>query len=44
MALKRLVIEHGVPKGEANAGAPTKGYLKELAIKHGCTGLRFADS
>ena len=34
MALKRLVIAHGVPKAEASA-VPTKGALKELAIKHG---------
>ena len=41
MALKRLVIEKGVPKAEVNSGPPTKGALKELAQKHGC-GLRFA--
>ena len=41
MALKRLVIEHGVPKAEANSGAPTKGHLRELAVKHGCVNLRF---
>jgi len=40
MALKRLVIAHGVPK-KAAGNAPNKGMLKELAIKHGCTKLTF---
>jgi hypothetical protein len=39
MELKRKVIACGVPKGEANA-KPSKAYLKELALKHGCK-LRF---
>ena len=40
MALKRLVIANGVPKKEAS-DTPTKGGLKELAIKHGAN-LTFA--
>ena len=34
MALKKLVIAHGVPKAEASQ-RPTKAGLKELAQKHG---------
>lgn len=40
MALKRLIISQGVPKEEANR-SPGKGFLKELALKHGCK-IRFA--
>ena len=40
MALKRLVIAHGVPKDKASA-VPTKVHLKELAEKYGAP-LRFA--
>ena len=35
MALKRLVIEAGVPKAEASM-VPGKAHLKELAVKYGC--------
>ena len=39
MALKRKVVECGVPKKEV-ADVLTKAGLKELAEKHGCA-LRF---
>ena len=35
MALKRLAIEHGVPKKRASE-KPGKAYLKELCIEYGC--------
>jgi hypothetical protein len=35
MALKKLVIAHGVPKKDAG-NAPNKGMLQDLAVKNGC--------